>query len=220
MKVGFAKEIGSLAKSLGADGHRVMNLACQDTKLNVSRAYLKPGFAFGGSCLPKVVRAVTRHAEREALRLNLLGSILPSNREHLFRAVDMIEETGVRKIGIVGLSFKAGTDDLRESPFVTLVETLVGRGFDVKIYDPGISISRLKGRNLAYIDQHLPHLAALLVEDPTELYDHASLMVASTSIADQIELANTFSGPIIDLRSSLVTAHVSNTAAAASSTAG
>ena len=220
LKVAFANEIGSLAKSLGADGHRVMGLACQDTKLNISRAYLKPGFAFGGSCLPKDVRAVTRHAEREALRLNLLGSILPSNREHLFRAVDMIEETGVRKIGIVGLSFKAGTDDLRESPFVTLVETLVGRGFDVKIYDPGISISRLKGRNLAYIDQHLPHLAALLVEDPAELYDHAGLMVASTAIADQIDLANTFGGPIIDLRSSLVTAHVSGAEAASSSTSG
>ena len=220
LKVAFANEIGSLAKSLGADGHRVMGLACQDTKLNISRAYLKPGFAFGGSCLPKDIRAVTRHAEREALRLNLLGSILPSNREHLFRAVDMIEEAGVRKIGIVGLSFKAGTDDLRESPFVTLVETLVGRGFDVKIYDPGISISRLKGRNLAYIDNHLPHLAALLVEDPAELYDHASLMVASTAIADQIDLANTFDGPIIDLRSSLVTAHTPGAEAAASNTAG
>lgn len=206
VKVAFANEIGSIAKSLGADGQEVMRLACLDTKLNVSRAYLRPGFSFGGSCLPKDLRAVTRHAEHEALRLNLLSAVMPSNREHLFRAVDMIEMAGHRRIGIAGLSFKAGTDDLRESPFVTLAETLMGRGFDIKIYDPGIAVSRLRGRNLAYIDQRLPHLAAQLVERPEELCDHAEMLILATAVADDLDLDEQFHGAVIDLRRDLVAA--------------
>lgn len=206
LKVAFANEIGSFAKSFGADGRKVMELLCRDTKLNVSPAYLRPGFAFGGSCLPKDVRALARYAEREALRLSLLGSILPSNREHLQRAIEMVEETGHRKIGVVGLSFKAGTDDLRESPFVTLVETLVGRGYDIRIHDPGVSISRLRGRNLAYIDQHLPHLAALLVDSPAELVEHATLLLVGTEVADELDLLSSYAGEVIDLRKSLVIA--------------
>src|SRR6202044_2605332 len=116
---------------------------------NISPAYLRPGFAFGGSCLPKDLRALIRYAEREALRLDLLASILPSNEDHLRRAVRLIRRTDHRKIGIVGLSFKPGTDDLRESPLVILVETLLGRGCDIKILDPGVSLSRLRGKNLA-----------------------------------------------------------------------
>ncbi|REJ88441.1 MAG: nucleotide sugar dehydrogenase [Planctomycetota bacterium] len=206
LKVAFANEMGSLAKTFGADGQQVMDMLCRDTKLNVSKAYLRPGFAFGGSCLPKDVRALTRYAEEQAVRVSLLGAIMPSNQEHLERAIRMVEESGQKQVGMVGLSFKAGTDDLRESPYVTLVETLVGRGYDIKIYDPGISISRLTGRNLAYVDQHLPHLAALLVEETSELFDHASLLILGNDIADEIEIPSRFDDNLIDLRRSLVVA--------------
>lgn len=207
LKVAFANEMGSLAKSFGADGITVMDLLCRDTKLNVSKAYLRPGFAFGGSCLPKDVRALTRYAEEQAVHVSLLRGILPSNQEHLDRAFRLVEESGQKQIGMVGLSFKSGTDDLRESPFVTLVETLVGRGYDIKIYDPGISVSRLKGRNLAYVDQHLPHLAALLVESTEELFDHSALLVLGNDIADEIEIPSRYDETLIDLRRSLVVAN-------------
>jgi len=204
LKVAFSNEIGAFARLLGGDGQKVMDLVCRDTKLNISPAYLQPGFAFGGSCLPKDVRAIARCAQREALRLNLLDSVLRSNEEHIRRGIDLVERSGRRRIGVAGLSFKADTDDLRESPYVTLVETLIGRGYDIKIYDPGIAVTRLRGRNLAYIDQHLPHLAALLVETPAELYEHAQLCLACTRIADDLDLATTFSGDVIDLRKDLV----------------
>lgn len=207
LKVAFANEMGSLAKSFGADGQVAMELLCKDTKLNVSKAYLRPGFAFGGSCLPKDVRALTRYAEEEAVRVSLLRAILPSNQEHLDRSIRLVEESGHKKIGMVGLSFKAGTDDLRESPYVTLVETLIGRGYDIKIYDPGISVSRLKGRNLAYVDQHLPHLAALLVEETSELFDHAELLVLGNDIANEVEIPSRFEENLVDLRRSLVVAN-------------
>jgi GDP-mannose 6-dehydrogenase len=204
LKIAFANELGSLARSFGIDGGEIMGLLCRDRRLNISPAYLRPGFAFGGSCLPKDLRALTRYAEREALRLDLLGSVLPSNDDHLNRAVRLIQGTGHRRLGIVGLSFKAGTDDLRESPLVILVETLLGRGFDIKILDPGVSISRLRGRNLAYIDRHLPHLAALLVEDPAELYRHAALLVLGSDVADGLDWRTDFSGEVIDLRRDLI----------------
>ena len=203
LKVAFANELGSLARSFGVDGGEVLGLLCRDRRLNISPAYLLPGFAFGGSCLPKDLRALTRYAERAALRLDLLASILPSNEDHLHRAVRLIQGAGHRKLGIVGLSFKAGTDDLRESPLVILVETLLGRGFDIKILDPGVSVSRLRGKNLAYIDRHLPHLAALLVEDPAELYRHASLLVLGSDVADALDWRTDYAGDVIDLRRDL-----------------
>ena len=206
VKIGFANEIGALARSFGADGQQVMDLVCRDTKLNVSKAYLRPGFAFGGSCLPKDLRALTRYAEESAMHVSLLSSVLPSNQAHLDRAIELIEDRGKKKVGLIGLSFKAGTDDLRESPFVTLVETLVGRGYDIKIFDPGISISRLKGRNLAYIDQRLPHLAALLVEDLEQLLEHGELLVLGNDIADEVDLSSRSSDQIVDLRRCLVIA--------------
>jgi GDP-mannose 6-dehydrogenase len=204
LKIAFANEIGALARSLDADGQTVMELLCRDTRLNISPAYLRPGFAFGGSCLPKDMRAMVRYAEREAIQLTLLKSVLPSNQEHLHRAILAIEQKGCRKIGVVGLSFKTGTDDLRESPFVTLVETLIGRGYDVKIFDPGISIGRLLGKNLAYIDQHLPHLASLLVEDPDDILSHASLLVIGSDVVDCLGSTSGYSGEVIDLRSSVI----------------
>lgn len=204
LKVAFANEMGSLACSFGADGHRVMELLCRDTKLNVSPAYLRPGFSFGGSCLPKDIRALTRYAEEQAIRVNLLQSVLPSNQEHLQRAIGLIEDQGIKQIGLIGLSFKAGTDDLRESPYVTLIETLIGRGYDVKIYDPNISLTRLRGMNRTYVDQHLPHLAALLLDDVVDLFSHASLLILGNDVADDIKITRNFNGKVIDLRRSLV----------------
>ena len=205
-KVAFANEIGSLAHSFGADGLKVMKLVCQDTKLNVSKAYLRPGYAFGGSCLPKDVRALVRHAETEALKVELLGSLLPSNRSHLERSLSRVQSLGHRRIGLIGLSFKADTDDLRESPLVTFCETLLGRGYQIKIYDPDVRPMQLRGRNLAYVDQHLPHLADLLVEDLGELYDHAELLVLGNGVADRVDWSTSFQGEVFDLRTDLVRA--------------
>lgn len=203
-KVAFANEIGTLARAMGADGRVVMDVVSRDTKLNISPAYLRPGFAFGGSCLPKDVRAMVRYAQQHALDVSLLQSLLPSNDAHLARALERIEQTGLRRVGIIGLSYKQGTDDLRESPFVVIAERLLGRGHDVAIYDPGVSVNRLRGKNLAYIDQHLPHLAALLVEEPETIFQHAELLVVGTSVGDHLDWANSFDGPVLDLRACLV----------------
>jgi len=207
VKVSFANEIGALARTLGADGHEVMRLVATDRKLNVSPAYLKPGFAFGGSCLPKDLRALLRHAQQQAIQVQLLAGTLASNEEQLQRAVDLIRGLDCRRIGLVGLSFKAGTDDLRESPQVLLAETLLGKGHDVRIYDPGVSISRLRGRNLAFVDQRLPHLASLLVDAPEELCGHAELLVLATECGHPFDWRKNFSGPLIDLRRDLAVAN-------------
>ena len=204
LKVGFANEIGTLARALGADGRDVMRIMCRDTHLNISPAYLRPGFAFGGSCLPKDVRALTRFAQQQAIHVDMLESILPSNVSHLERALTMIRESGCRKVGLVGLSFKAGTDDLRESPQVILAETLLGRGYDLKIYDPGVRVTQLVGTNLTYVDIHLPHLAALLTDEESELYQHAELLVLGTDIANQIDWQSEYFGDVLDLRCDLV----------------
>ncbi|HEV3260592.1 MAG TPA: nucleotide sugar dehydrogenase [Gemmataceae bacterium] len=203
LKVAFANELGTLAKALGADGHEVMRLLCRDRKLNISPAYLRPGFAFGGSCLPKDLRALTRYAEQHALRLDLLDAIGHSNERHLRRAVKMVHQSGHRDVGIMGLSFKAGTDDLRESPLVVLAETLLGQGYRIKIFDPNVTISRLRGRNLAYIDCHLPHLTGFLVDAPEELYDFASLLVLGTDVADEVDWRGKYGGEVLDLRRDL-----------------
>lgn len=204
LKIDFANEIGALARSFDADGQEVMRLICRDTRLNISPAYLRPGFAFGGSCLPKDVRALTRYAQRHAIRTELLNAILPSNEAHLQRGLQMIRETGRKKIGLIGLSFKAGTDDLRESPQVILAETLLGRGYDLKIYDPGVRVAKLIGSNLSYVDLHLPHLAALLVDDLAEVTSHAELLVLATDVANEFRGEGSYTGEVIDLRQDLV----------------
>lgn len=209
LKVAFANEIGTLAREFAADGQEVMRLLCKDSRLNISPAYLRPGFAFGGSCLPKDVRALVRFAQKQAIDTALLDSIVPSNEAHIERSLKRIRESGCRRVGLVGLSFKAGTDDLRESPFVILAESLLGRGYDLKIYDPGVHVTRLVGRNLAYVDTHLPHLAALLVEAPGELFKHAELLVLGTDIANGIDWQTLFTGETIDLRRDLVVAPAS-----------
>jgi len=203
LKVAFANEVGSVAKSFGADGHEVMELVCRDRKLNISPAYLRPGFAFGGSCLPKDLRALARHAEQQALRLELLPTILASNEAHLRRALKLVQDTGHRTLGVIGLSFKAGTDDLRESPLVIFVETLLGRGYHIKIYDPNVLLNQLRGRNLAYVERHLPHLAALMVSDPKEVYEHASLLVLGSDVAETLDWRAHYSGDVLDLRRDL-----------------
>lgn len=206
LKIAFANEIGSLAKSFGADGQRVMEVVCRDTQLNVSKAYLRPGFAFGGSCLPKDVRALSRYSEQQGHPSEVLKSILPSNNSHLDRAVRLVKASGVRKLGLIGLSFKAGTDDLRESPQVRLAETLVGQGYELSIFDPDVRVTSLVGSNLHYIDQHLPHLAKLLNTDCDQILQQSDLLIVATGAVDRFEGFESFSGPVIDLRQDLVVA--------------
>jgi GDP-mannose 6-dehydrogenase len=179
LKVAFANEMGTLAKSLGVDGHQVMQVFAKDRKLNVSPAYLKPGFAFGGSCLPKDLRSLMYTARQHDLALPLLSSVLESNRLHLDRAFQRILATREKRIGILGLSFKVGTDDLRESPSVALIEILIGKGFQVKIYDPDVMLARLFGANKRFIEQEIPHISCLMSSDLKEVIQESDVIVVS-----------------------------------------
>lgn len=184
LKVVFANEIGTFCKKMGVDSHAVMDIFCQDDKLNISPAYLKPGFAFGGSCLPKDLRALLYQSRHTDLELPVLEAILPSNEHHLNRALEFIVSTGKRRIGVVGLSFKPGTDDLRESPLVSLIETLLGKGFDLRIYDEEVSFSQLLGANRRYIEETIPHLASLMCETLDECRAHAEVLVVGKRLPD------------------------------------
>jgi GDP-mannose 6-dehydrogenase len=177
LKVCFANEIGNLCKRLGVDSHEVMDVFCRDEKLNLSPYYLKPGFAFGGSCLPKDVRALQYRAKEVDLDLPVLSAILPSNRLQIQQAFDQILETGHKAIGLLGFSFKAGTDDLRESPLVILAEMLLGKGCTLRIYDQNVSLARLVGANKAYIDTQIPHLASLLCPTVDEVIAQSAVVV-------------------------------------------
>jgi len=177
LKISFANEMGVLLQSLGVDPYPVLDIFKMDTRLNISTAYLRPGFAFGGSCLPKDLRAALHAARSNDLDLPVLDSILPGNEAHLRRGIEMIVETGRKKVGILGFSFKAGTDDLRESPLVELVEALLGKGFDLKIYDRHVSLARLVGANKEYIETAVPHIASLMSDDIDEVIDHAEVVV-------------------------------------------
>jgi GDP-mannose 6-dehydrogenase len=177
LKVGFANEIGNICKALGIDGHAVMNIFCQDTKLNLSPYYMKPGFAFGGSCLPKDVRALTYKARSLDVETPILNSIMPSNERQIERGLKMIMEKGNKKVGILGFSFKAGTDDLRESPLVEVIERLLGKGFDVKLYDRNVNIASLVGANRDYILNHIPHISRLMEDSIEKVLAHAETIV-------------------------------------------
>ena len=177
IKVAFANEIGAISKANGIDGRQVMEIFCQDTKLNLSPYYLKPGFAFGGSCLPKDVRALTYKARELDLEVPLLNSILPSNQRQIDRAITMITSKGKRKIGILGFAFKAGTDDLRESPIVDVIEHLIGKGYALRLYDDNVNMAALTGANRDYILNHIPHIARLMVDTIEEVIDFAETIV-------------------------------------------
>jgi GDP-mannose 6-dehydrogenase len=187
LKVCFANEIGNLCKRLDVDSHDVMDIFCRDDKLNLSPYYLKPGFAFGGSCLPKDVRALQYRAKELDLDLPVIQSILPSNNLQIQRAFDEVMDTGKKKIGLLGFSFKAGTDDLRESPLVSLAEALLGKGLKLKIYDRNVLLARLVGSNKTYIEQQIPHLSSLLCRTVEEVIEGAEVIVVGNQSAEFAE---------------------------------
>lgn len=177
VKVAFANEVGRLCEALQIDSHAVMDIFCKDTKQNLSAYYLKPGFAFGGSCLPKDLRAILYKAKSADVDMELFQSTLVSNRTQVEQGIRIVERLGNKKVGLLGLSFKAGTDDLRESPMVTLVETLLGRGYQISIFDENVSLSRLVGSNKAYIEQELPHVSEMLKDTMEDVIDGSDTIV-------------------------------------------
>jgi len=184
LKIAFANEIGVLCKAHGIDSHELMELFARDQKLNISAAYLRPGFAFGGSCLPKDLRALLHQAHRLDIEAPVLEAILPSNRDHVERAYTMVRATGARRIAVLGFSFKAGTDDLRESPVVELIERLIGKGLEVVVYDRSVSLAALSGSNRAFIEREIPHIASIMVESIEEAVAHAEVVVVGNPDAE------------------------------------
>jgi GDP-mannose 6-dehydrogenase len=187
VKITFANEIGRIAQTMKIDSHAVMDLVRRDTRLNISPAYLRPGFAFGGSCLPKDLRALLHIAKTRDVELPMLGNLLGSNRLHIERAAEFVLAHGGRRVGMIGLSFKAGTDDLRESPLVTLAEMLIGKGLDLRIYDPHVNVAVLMGSNKRYIDSRIPHLAALLQDEPSAVILDRDIIIVGALLSDALE---------------------------------
>ncbi|HRO58326.1 MAG TPA: nucleotide sugar dehydrogenase [Burkholderiaceae bacterium] len=181
LKITFANETARLCEAIGVDPFEVMDLVCRDRQLNISPAYLKPGFAFGGSCLPKDLRATNYIARSHDVELPMLGAILESNRLHLNHAIDKVLASGARRVAMIGLSFKTGTDDLRESPLVMLAEALIGKGVKLSVFDPDVSLSRLLGANKRFIEAHLPHIGELVSDDLAATVADAELVVIGTS---------------------------------------
>ncbi len=180
-KVAFANEIGNIAKAVGVDGREVMDVICRDHRLNLSRYYMRPGFAFGGSCLPKDVRALTYRAGQLDVETPLISALMHSNEAQVRHAFDLIASHDKRRVGLLGLSFKAGTDDLRESPLVELAEMLIGKGFDLQIYDRNVEYARVHGANKDYIESKIPHVSSLLDSDLDRVVEHAEIIVLGNS---------------------------------------
>jgi len=187
LKITFANETARLCDAFDVDPFEVMELMCKDTQLNISKAYMKPGYAFGGSCLPKDLRATVYLAKQRDVDLPVLGGVLASNRIHMEQAVNKVLATGKRRIGLIGLSFKTGTDDLRESPTVTLAEQLIGKGMSLLVYDPEVHLSRLLGANKRFIERHVPHIGNLIRENIAEVIDGSDVLIVSLSNASVFE---------------------------------
>ncbi|MFK8017440.1 MAG: nucleotide sugar dehydrogenase [Gammaproteobacteria bacterium] len=187
VKVTFANEIGRVTQSVGVDSRKVMELVCEDHSLNISKAYLRPGFAFGGSCLPKDLRALLYVARSRDVDLPMMAGLIPSNVEHIDHALSTILGRGTRKVGFLGLSFKSGTDDLRESPLLTLAEQLIGKGMELKIYDPEVNVARLIGANRSYLEESIPHVSSLMCDSAKDVIDHADVIVVGLSDAEIID---------------------------------
>ncbi|MBI5931816.1 MAG: UDP-glucose/GDP-mannose dehydrogenase family protein [Chloroflexi bacterium] len=207
VKVTFANEIGRLSKVVGVDSTRVMEIFTQDTKLNISPRYLRPGFAFGGSCLPKDLRAINYLARHTDVDIPMLEGVMESNHEHIEFALDMVVRSGKRSVTIVGLSFKPHTDDLRESPMVTLTETLLGKGYKVTIYDANVNLARLVGGNRSYIEQTIPHVASLMSHSLEEAVAQADVIIASHGVNDDLVALAREDQLVVDLSRNSSKAH-------------
>ncbi len=200
LKVAFANEIGSLCKQLGIDSHEVMDLFCQDRKLNLSSYYLKPGFAYGGSCLPKDLRALRLIAHDKYVDTPVINAIESSNKSQKQRLVDMIADRGTKKVGILGFSFKPGTDDLRESPIVEVAEVLLGKGYDLKVHDENVHLSNLIGRNRQYVNDRIPHLEKIITDDLDAVIEESELIIVANKEQQYANLPSRYPGKdIIDL---------------------
>jgi GDP-mannose 6-dehydrogenase len=191
LKVAFGNEMGTLCKAVGIDSHEVMEIFCSDTKLNISKAYLKPGFAFGGSCLPKDTRALAHFCVSRDVEAPIIANVLPSNKRLIERGVDWILESGAKKIAFLGFSFKAGTDDLRESPYVTVIEQLIGKGCSIRIFDKNVELARLLGANKQYLYKVIPHIAELMVDSLDEVLEGAEIVVTTANAPEYIRVIDT-----------------------------
>ena len=220
LKICFANEVGDVCTALGVDPHEVMRTFLLDRQLNISEAYLRPGYAFGGSCLPKDLRALTYAGRAADLSLPLLSAILPSNETQIRRAVEAVVGTGRRRVGVVGLAFKPGTDDLRESPMVALVEALIGKGLQVRIFDPHVAVARLVGANRRYIEEEIPHIASLMCDHLEAVVEHAEVLVIG-SVSDEAARALGAARPsqvVLDLTRGAATPHLAQRSSAGLST--
>lgn len=198
LKIAFANEVGNICAAMKIDSHKVMDIFCTDRELNISSCYLKPGFAYGGSCLPKDLKGLQTLAHDLYVRVPVIDSIDKTNELQIARAIELIQNTGKRRIAFLGISFKPGTDDLRSSPAVAIAEALIGKGYDVKIYDKNVHLSKLNGANREYIDIHIPHLSKLMVNQLGELIDDVDVIIVNNRESEYIDvLLETESSAII-----------------------